>query len=261
MVEFRKSTAKAVGAFLESAKGIMIFVFHLGRRSAVGHLVSAPFERFNSYGPTHGKTFWEWLRDPFARSKMVVAFKRRGFTVDPEGALRTKSRRTPAGRLSPLWLYKLMMEQLCHEYSGRVWTRKTRVENCFRLRRKGLRKGSLLGGLRLCKADGGRGESNFGTSAGNRRGTQRTGVNVDDAVAMMLHPWRGRGERRCEKCNGGFREFAVRVRGPSLRCFDRSFAGTVASGIFPESGGGGDPIVLVGDAGRIAAAGISAGSR
>src|SRR6267154_1778273 len=234
-------TAEALG-HLASATGIPDLVFHLAGGSAVGTSLSAPFEDFTRTTNTTARLL-EWLRTHSPRSKLVVASSAAVYG-DTEGAPADESRR-PAP-VSPYGYHKLMMEQLCHEYS-RVFGLETAVLRMFSVYGEGLRKQLLWDcGVKLM-ADvesielGGTGEE------------LRDWILVDDAVAMMLHV-AGRASVDCEIFNGGS-GVAVRVR-DIVALLSKSLQRTVRvefSGIRRR----GDPIVLVADAGRIASAGIS----
>jgi UDP-glucose 4-epimerase len=232
-------TAEALG-HLASESGIPDLVFHLAGGSAVGSSLRAPFEDFTRTTDTTARLL-EWLRTHSPRSKLVVASSAAVYG-DTEGAPAEESRR-PAP-VSPYGYHKLMMEQLCQEYS-QIFGIETAVLRMFSVYGDGLRKQLLWDCSVKLMAEtesielGGSGEE------------LRDWIHIDDVVAM-LHQVAGLASVDCPIFNGGS-GVAVRVRdivALLTMSLDRTtrveFSGVRRLG---------DPIMLVANAHRMAALG------
>jgi UDP-glucose 4-epimerase len=233
-------TAEALDQ-LATADGIPDFVFHLAGGSAVGASLYAPFEDFTRTTNTTARLL-EWLRTHSPRSKLVVASSAAVYG-DTGGKPAEESRR-PAP-VSPYGYHKLMMEQLCHEYS-QLFGLETAVLRMFSVYGEGLRKQLLWDcGMKLMAESesielGGSGEE------------LRDWIHVDDAVAMLRESARLAGAE-CPVFNGGS-GIAVPVR-DMVALLSESLQRRARVG-FSGNRRRGDPVVLVADTGRIAAAGM-----
>lgn len=234
-------TAEALSQ-LAADHGAPTLIFHLAGGSAVGPSLNAPFEDFMRTAGTTARLL-EWLRTHSPRSKLVVASSAAVYG-DTRGTPADESR--PSSPVSPYGFHKLMMEQLCHEYS-QVFGLETAVLRMFSVYGEGLRKQLLwdCGGKLMAESDsielGGTGEE------------LRDWIHIDDAVAMMRHVASLAGVS-CPIFNGGS-GVAVKVRdivallSQSLQRPKRvKFSGISRRG---------DPIVLVANTARITATGIS----
>jgi len=233
--------AEALGQ-LASEGGIPDLVFHLAGGSSVGVSLAAPFEDFTRTTNTTARLL-DWLRTHAPRSKLVVASSA-AIYGDTGGAPADESRQ-PAP-VSPYGYHKLMMEHLCREYS-RVFGLHTAVLRMFSVYGEGLRKQLLWDcSVKLMQQTesivlGGTGEE------------LRDWIHVDDAVRMM-HRAAQLASVECPLFNGGSGiAFPVREMVQLLsRCLGRSVE--VRFSAISRSG---DPPVLVADAVRSSAAGIS----
>jgi UDP-glucose 4-epimerase len=227
---------------LANEQGIPDFVFHLAGGSAVGASLDSPLEDFTRTTNTTARLL-EWLRTHSPRSKLVVASS--AAVYGDTGATPAEESRRPAP-VSPYGYHKLMMEQLCHEYS-QVFGLETVVLRMFSVYGEGLRKQLLwdCGVKLMAEGDsiklGGTGEE------------LRDWIHIDDVVTMM-HQIAALASADCPVFNGGS-SVGVRVRdivallSKSLRRTRRvEFSGIRRRG---------DPIVLVADARRMASAGVS----
>lgn len=234
-------TAEALGQ-LAAAKGTPDLVFHLAGGSAVAPSLSAPFEDFMRTAGTTARLL-EWLRTHSPPSKLVVASSAAVYG-DTRGTPAEESR--PPSPVSPYGFHKLMMEQLCHEYS-QVFGLEIAVLRMFSVYGEGLRKQLLWDcGVKLM-AEGG------SIELGGTGEELRDWIHIDDAVAMMRHV-ASRASVACPIFNGGS-GVAVKVR-DIVALLSRSLQRTKKvefSGISRR----GDPVVLVADTARIGAAGIS----
>ena len=118
-----------------SDKGLPDLVFHLAGGSAVGPSLNAPFEDFMRTTGTTARLL-EWLRTHSPRSKLIVASSAAVYG-DTHGAPADETR--PPSPVSPYGFHKLMMEQLCQEYS-QVFGLETAVLRMFSVYGEGLRK-------------------------------------------------------------------------------------------------------------------------
>ena len=159
---------------LAAGDGLPDRVFHLAGGSAVGASLGAPLEDFKRTTVTTA-TLLEWLRTRAPHARLVVASSAAVYG-DTRGAAAQESA-TPAP-VSPYGYHKLMMEQLCREYS-RIFGLNTVVVRLFSVYGEGLRKqllwdcaGKLMGpGERI--ELGGTGEE------------LRDWVHVDDAARIL----------------------------------------------------------------------------
>jgi UDP-glucose 4-epimerase len=233
--------AEALGRLANEA-GAPDLIFHLAGGSAVGASLNAPFEDFTRTTGTTARLL-EWLRMHSPRSKLVVASSAAVYG-DTGGVPAQESR--GAAPVSPYGYHKLMMEQLCHEYS-RVFGLQTAVLRMFSVYGEGLRKQLLWDCSVKLMQDaesielGGTGEE------------LRDWVHVDDAAAMM-HRVAELASVDCPIFNGGS-GVAVRVR-DIVTLLSESLNRSVRvrfSGISRR----GDPMVLVADAARLTSVGVS----
>ncbi len=218
------------------------FVFHLAGGAAVGASLYAPFEDFTRTTNTTARLL-EWLRVHSPRTKLVVASSAAVYG-DTAGRPANESRR-PAP-VSPYGYHKLMMEQLCEEYS-QIFGLETAVLRMFSVYGEGLRKQHLWDCSVKLMSDadsielGGTGEE------------LRDWVHIDDVVIMM-HRIAALASVDCPVFNGGS-GVGVRVRDIVMQ-LSKSLRRPVQirfSGISRP----GDPTMLVADSDRIASAGIS----
>jgi UDP-glucose 4-epimerase len=183
-------TTEALGQ-LAADCGTPDFVFHLAGGSTVGASLHAPLEDFTRTTSTTA-ILLEWLRNHSPRSQLVVASSAAVYG-DTAGATAEESRRPMP--VSPYGYHKLMMEQLCQEYS-QVFGIQTAIVRLFSVYGEGLRKQLLWDcGVKLladgdCIELGGTGEE------------LRDWVHVDDAAAMLQHVAR-LASAACPVFNGG----------------------------------------------------------
>ena len=202
----------------------------------------APLEDFARTANSTARLL-EWLRVHSPQSKVVVASSAAVYG-DMDGHPAEESRR-PAP-VSPYGYHKLMMEQLCSEYS-QVFGLQTAVLRLFSVYGEGLQKQLLWDcGVKLTT----------GTDSIELGGTGdelRDWVNIEDAVTMLSLVSQ-RASAESPVYNGGtgvavpVREVVAqlaRALGESPRI---QFSGVTRRG---------DPRVLVADAGRIKAAGVA----
>lgn len=225
---------------LSSDQGTPDVVFHLAGGSAVGASLDSPFEDFTRTTNTTARLL-EWLRTHSPRSKLLVASSAAVYG-DTHGAPADESRQ-PAP-VSPYGYHKWMMEQLCQEYS-QVFGLETAVLRMFSVYGEGLRKQLLwdCSVKLMAQADsvelGGNGEE------------LRDWIHVDDIVAMM-HLVARLASVHCPIFNGGsgvamrVRDIAALISNSLQRTTRVTFSGIRRRG---------DPMVLVANASRIAAAG------
>jgi UDP-glucose 4-epimerase len=216
------------------------FVFHLAGGSAVGASLDSPFEDFTRTTNTTARLL-EWLRTHSQRSKLVVASSAAVYG-DTEGKPADESRR-PAP-VSPYGYHKLMMEQLCQEYS-QIFGLETAVLRMFSVYGEGLRK-QLLWDCSVKLMSGAESIELGGTGD-----ELRDWIHVDDAVAM-LHRVAGMASVYCPIFNGGS-GVAQRVR-DIVTLLSKSLQ-RAARAEFSGIRRPGDPNVLVANASRMAAAG------
>jgi UDP-glucose 4-epimerase len=233
-------TAEALDPLAD--KGLPDLVFHLAGGSAVGPSLNAPFEDFMRTTGTTARLL-EWLRAHSPRSKLVVASSAAVYG-DTHGAPADETRQPSP--VSPYGFHKLMMEQLCREYS-QVFGLETAVLRMFSVYGEGLRKQLLWDcGVKLMAATdpielGGSGEE------------LRDWIHIDDAVAM-LRQIAGMAGVDCPIFNGGS-GVAAKVR-DIVALLSKSLQRTKQvefTGISRR----GDPAVLVADTARIRSTGIS----
>lgn len=217
-------------------------VFHLAGGSAVGASLQAPLEDFTRTTNSTARLL-EWLRVHSPQSKLVVASS--AAVYGDSGGAAAKESTLPAP-VSPYGYHKLMMEQLCQEYS-RVFGLQTSILRLFSVYGEGLRKQLLWDCSVKLMADGERIE------LGGTGDEVRDWIHIDDAVAMM-HRVVLLASDRCPIFNGGS-GIGVRVR-DIVALLAKSLSRVKAiefSGVCRR----GDPVVLVADAARLAAAGHS----
>ena len=219
--------------------GVPDVVFHLAGGSTVGASLRAPFEDFTRTTNTTARLL-EWLRNNAPRSNVVASSA--AIYGDTQGVLAEESNRPLP--VSPYGYHKLMMEQLCQEYS-QVFGLQTVVLRLFSVYGEGLRKQLLWDcGVKLIS------DGDF-IELGGTGEELRDWVHVDDAVAM-LHRVVSLASDECPIFNGGS-GVGVRVRdivavlAKSLKRHKRI--------LFSQVSRRGDPIALVADAARIAAIG------
>ena len=159
---------------LAASRGVPDQVFHLAGGSAVGASLQSPLEDFRRTTSTTA-TLLEWLRASAPRARLVSASSAAVYG-DSQGAAAQESS-IPAP-VSPYGYHKLMMEQLCQEYS-RIFGLQTAIVRLFSVYGEGLRKQLLwdCAGKLVAPGEhielGGTGEE------------LRDWVHVDDAVAML----------------------------------------------------------------------------
>jgi UDP-glucose 4-epimerase len=215
-------------------------VFHLAGGSAVGASLQAPLEDFTRTTNTTARLL-EWLRVHSPQSKLVVASSAAVYG-DSGGTAAQES--LPTAPVSPYGYHKLMMEQLCQEYS-RVFGLRTAILRLFSVYGEGLRKQLLWDcGVKLM-ADG---ES---IELGGTGDEVRDWIHIDDAVAMM-HQVVVLASDACPVFNGGS-GIGVRVR-DIVALLAKSLSRPKRID-FSRICRRGDPAVLVADAARLAAAG------
>ena len=166
-------SAEALGR-LAADHGLPDFVFHLAGGSAVAASLQAPLEDFTRTTNSTA-TLLEWLRNYSPRSKLVVSSSAAVYG-DTQGVPAEESRRPVP--VSPYGYHKLMMEQLCQEYS-QVFGIHSAIIRLFSVYGEGLRKQLLWDcGVKLV-ADG------DAIELGGTGEELRDWVHVDDAAAMM----------------------------------------------------------------------------
>ena len=220
--------------------GMPDVVFHLAGGSTVGASMQAPLEDFTRTTDTTARLL-EWLRNYSPRSKLLVASSAAVYG-DTQGVPAEESRRPLP--VSPYGYHKLMMEQLCQEYS-QVFGLQTAVIRLFSVYGEGLRKQLLWDcGVRLL-ADG------DVVELGGTGEELRDWVHVDDAATMMQRVVR-LASIDCPVFNGG--------SGVGVRVCD--VVTLLARALqqpkrieFSRISRRGDPAALVADAARIAALG------
>lgn len=226
---------------LAGGTGLPEYVFHLAGGSAVGASLSAPLEDFARTTVTTARLL-EWLRTHSPRSKLVVASSA-AIYGDTGGAPAQES--TTPDPVSPYGYHKLMMEQLCREYSE-VFGLQTAVLRMFSVYGEGLRKQLLWDcGMKLMAPV----ES---IELGGTGDELRDWIHVDDAAAMM-HRIAELASVQSPVFNGGS-GIAVAVR-DVVTLLARSLRRPVQvrfSGVRRP----GDPFVLVSDAGRLSSLGF-----
>lgn len=216
------------------------FVFHLAGGSAVGASLDSPFEDYARTTNTTARLL-EWLRSHSPHSKLVVASSAAVYG-DTGGSTAEESRR-PAP-VSPYGYHKLMMEQLCQEYS-QIFGLHTAVLRLFSVYGEGLRKQLLWDCSVKLMSEA---ES---IELGGTGDELRDWIHIDDAVAM-LHRVAGLAGVDCPMFNGGsgvarrVRDIVALLSKSLQRAPSVKFSGVRRPG---------DPRVLVANAGRIAAAG------
>jgi UDP-glucose 4-epimerase len=184
---------------LASIHGVPETVFHLAGGSAVGASLQAPLEDFKRTTDTTA-TLLEWLRNNAPRAKLVAASSAAVYG-DTHGAVADESRR-PAP-VSPYGYHKLLMEQLCQEYS-QIFGLRTVIVRLFSVYGEGLRKQLLWdSAVKLS----GPGESVQLQGTGDEL---RDWLHVDDACAL-LHAAGGHASESGPIFNGGSGR-GVRVR-------------------------------------------------
>jgi UDP-glucose 4-epimerase len=234
-------TAEAL-AELASGTGLPDFVFHLAGGSTVGASLSAPLEDFTRTTATTALLL-EWLRTHSPGSKLVAASSAAVYG-GTAGAPAQES--TSPAPISPYGFHKLIMEQICREYS-QVFGLQTAVFRMFSVYGEGLRKQLLWDcGMKLMAPV----ES---IELGGTGDELRDWIHVDDAVAMM-HRIADIASVDSPIFNGGS-GVAVTVREVVLllaSCLRRSVQ-VRFSGIRRP----GDPIALVADTRRAASLGVS----
>lgn len=227
---------------LAIGNGAPDFVFHLAGGAAVGASLNAPFEDFTRTTHTTARLL-EWLRVHSPRTRLVVASSAAVYGDTAGMPARESLRPAP---VSPYGYHKLMMEQLCQEYSH-IFGLSTAVLRLFSVYGEGLRKQLLWDcGVKLMS---GADVIEFGGSGEELRDW----VHVDDAVRMM-HQAAALASAESPLFNGGS-GIGVRVRDivNQLAICLRRMPQIRFSGISRR----GDPTVLVADTERIVSAGIS----
>lgn len=232
-------TPEALGQ-LAAGQGTPDFVFHLAGGSTVGASLHAPLEDFTRTTNTTARLL-EWLRNHSPRSQLVVASSAAVYG-DTQGVPAKEERRPQP--VSPYGYHKMMMEQLCQEYS-QLFGLKTAIVRLFSVYGEGLRKQLLWDcGVKLT-ADGDRVE------LGGTGEELRDWVHVDDAVAMLQGVARLASDT-CPVFNGG--------SGVGVRVHD--MVALLAAALqrpkrieFSGIRRPGDPAVLVADTARLAALG------
>src|SRR5205807_5394499 len=116
-------------------RGLPDTVFHLAGGSNVGASLQAPFEDFTRTTHTTASLL-EWLRINAPRCKLVTVSSAAVYgDTRAEPAEETR----PVQPVSPYGYHKLMMEQLCQEYS-QVFGLRTAILRLFSVYGEGLRK-------------------------------------------------------------------------------------------------------------------------
>jgi UDP-glucose 4-epimerase len=234
-------TAEALDQ-LAADKGVPDLVFHLAGGSAVGPSLNAPLEDFMRTAGTTARLL-EWLRTHSPRSKLVAASSAAVYG-DTHGTPAEETR--APSPVSPYGFHKLMMEQLCREYS-QVFGLETAVLRMFSVYGEGLRKQLLWDcGVKLMADTDSIGLGGTGDEL-------RDWIHIDDAAAMMLKVAAAAGVD-CPIFNGGS-GVAVKVR-DIVALLSKALQRTQRvefSGITRR----GDPAVLVADTARIKATGVS----
>lgn len=227
---------------LATNHGIADFIFHLAGGSTVGASVQAPLEDFSRTTNTTARLL-EWLRNNSARSKLVVASSA-AIYGDTHGGPAEESRRPMP--VSPYGYHKLMMEQLCQEYS-QVFGLQNSVLRLFSVYGEGLRKQLLWDcGVKLM-ADG------DSIGLGGTGEELRDWVHIDDAVVMLQRVVRLASDE-CPIFNGGS---GVGVRVSEIVTLLAQSLKRPKRIDFSRICRRGDPLTLVADAARIAAAGYT----
>ena len=227
---------------LAAEQGMPEVVFHLAGGSAVAPSLRAPLEDFNRTTNTTIKLL-DWLRTHAPRAKLLVASSAAVYG-DTAGAVADEAR-WPAP-VSPYGYHKLMMEQLCREYSH-VFGIQTSVLRMFSVYGEGLRKQLLWDCCVKLTA------ATDAIELGGSGDELRDWIHVDDAVAMLLLAARS-ASVECPLFNGGSGT-AVRVR--DIVAMLASALGATAGVEFSGARRAGDPAALVADTRRIAAAGAT----
>ncbi len=234
-------TAEALGQ-LVAARGTPELVFHLAGGSAVGPSLSAPLEDFMRTAGTTARLL-EWLRTHSPRSKLVVASSAAVYG-DAQGIAAEESR--PPSPVSPYGFHKLMMEQLCREYS-QVFGLETAVLRMFSVYGEGVRKQLLwdCSGKLMAESDS--------IELGGTGQELRDWIHVDDAVAMMRHVAALAGVT-CPIFNGGS---GVPVKVCDIVAMLSQSLHRPKPVRFSGISRPGDPVVLVANTTRINSTGIS----
>jgi UDP-glucose 4-epimerase len=233
-------TAEAFGE-LAAEHGPPNFIFHLAGGSAVGSSMRAPYEDFMRTAGTTARLL-EWIRTHATGSKVIAVSS--AAVYGETGGKPAQESRLPAP-VSPYGHHKLIMEQICREYS-QVFGLEIVVLRMFSVYGEGLRKQLLWDcGVKLMAAPD-------SISLGGTGEELRDWIHVDDAVSMMRRA-AALAAADCPIFNGGSGRGA-RVR-EVVEILRRSIAPKTRlefSGVRRP----GDPQVLVADVSRIAAAGV-----
>lgn len=215
-------------------------VFHLAGGSTVGASLQAPFEDFTRTTHTTASLL-EWLRTNSPRTRLIVASSAAVYGEARVGKPGEARRPMP---VSPYGYHKLMMEQLCQEYSH-VFGLQIGIVRLFSVFGDGLRKQLLWDCAGKLLASG------EAIELGGTGAELRDWVHVDDAVSMLELAGR-HASRACPIFDGGT------GTGVPVREVVTLLAAALQSPKrieFSGHGRPGDPTALVADASRIQAAG------
>jgi UDP-glucose 4-epimerase len=217
-------------------------VFHLAGGSSVGASVQAPLEDFTRTTDTTARLL-EWLRAHSPASKVVAASSAAVYG-DTQGSPARESH-VPSP-VSPYGFHKLMMEQLCLEYS-QVFGLHTTVLRMFSVYGEGLRK-QLLWDCSVKLTSGA-----AAIELGGTGGELRDWIHVDDAAAAMA--------RAAELADSGRPTYNLASgRAVCVRDIVSLLAKSLNRPVRIEFSGvsrPGDPMVLVADTERLAHTGTA----
>jgi UDP-glucose 4-epimerase len=232
-------TAEAL-ELLAANGGLPEQVFHLAGGSSVGASLQVPLEDFTRTTATTA-TLLEWLRNNAPLAKLVVASSAAVYG-DTAGTAAGESR--APGPVSPYGYHKLMMEQLCQEYS-RIFGLPTAIVRLFSVYGEGLRKQLLWDSAVKLDAAG------TSVELGGTGDELRDWLQVDDAVSL-LYRVAAQASEVAPVFNGGsgvgttVREMVTLLAAALGSNKDIAFSGHTRAG---------DPRALVADTARIAAIG------